>query len=154
MGSNGRPLSDFVDMIEINTCLEYKEVKDPETKERTTILNPIYTQVIVYNWNAEYCRYEVSSWMILIDSAGPRHDYHVTKHDNIYNLTIYRVNKNITNRPQTITLRSKMFRYTKSLAGDDPERYNQKFLAQHERLENLLLLSSANEYTVSGPQSP
>lgn len=145
---SGKIPSDFVDMIEINTNMMYKEIKDPVTKERDVILVPIYTQLIVYNWNPECCRYEVASWMILDDSTGPRYDYEIVKRDNIYTLAIHGVTRNSKNKTRTIILRSKMFQQTKCLAGNDPEKENQKFLPIDKRTENLLLLQDYPEYMV------
>lgn len=147
-GSRRNVSFDFVDMIELNTCYQYDTIKDANTKDRQLTTKPLYTQLIIYNWNPQYCRYDIASWMILNDSEGPRYEYHVIKNDNIYSLTIYNVHKDIKRSPQTLIFRSKMFSYTDTMVDNDPERWQQKLLPQHERLENLLLMYRYDEYTV------
>lgn len=132
-GKNDTVMSENIDMIEFNTVVDTAEYKDKETKKSLLQFKPRYTQLILWKWDEEYCRYNVMHWVILNGEYGEKYDYDIRTVGDIKIITVIRMN--ILEKPyyKTITFKTKNITYTTTTAGYDSEVLNKKLLEEQHR---------------------
>lgn len=105
-GAN-RPTTEYVDLIEINTCYH-----DPECKQVA------YRQMIAYEWSPDYGRFHVIGWkLIKQENLRP-----VTKRDTVFAF----------NSKQGL-VKSKLLIQTHTHILNDPERLNRQVFEERFR---------------------
>lgn len=129
-----------IDMIEFNTIMDAKEVKNKDNKERTLEIFPRYTQMILWKWNAEYCRYDAMHWVILKDEYGEKHEYVVRKIGDYHVVTVMRMFTFEKPYHKTLSFKTKNLMYSQTTSESDPERLNKKVLEEQYREKPTSLL--------------
>jgi len=134
------PICEKIDMIEFNTVMDCKEIKNKDNKERVLEIFPRYTQMILWRWNEEYVRYEAMHWTILKDEYGYKNEYVVRKVGEYHIVTVMRMFT--LNKPysKTLTFKTKNLIYSQTTSESDPERLNKKVLEEQYRQKPISLI--------------
>jgi len=136
--AGSKPVEIEVDKIEINTC--YADFTQEFNRWKVPVIAPSYKQILVYEWNQEYGRYNIRDWLMIesvqaILSADKRNKWHSMVEERIYYVSMvgeyYHVRVNL--HGEIYKLKTKVLTYTECLSEDDPERQNQKLFDEKYR---------------------
>lgn len=89
-----------------------------------------YDEVIFWEWNAEYRRFDVRQWFIIED--GPDDDYNglfISRSGEYYNIRF----SGRYDRDTQFNVRTKSLKYSKCHSSEDPENLNKKVLPDYLR---------------------
>lgn len=131
-------MSEKIDMLEFNTIVDPAEYKDPETKKSMLQFKPRYTQLIFWKWDKQYCRYNVSHWIILSGTYGQNYDYNIRKIDDMHIVTLIKSGE--YTKKSTMSFKTKNITHSTTTSEYDPEILNKKLFEQHHREPPILII--------------
>lgn len=133
----------LVDKVEINTC--YANFQQEFNGWKVNAYAPAFRQLIIYEWNEQYTRYHVKSWLMIgelspIIEKFPNSERIKNKWHSLLEIKDPIINKigkyyyiTLIVDKKKYRIRTKILEYSNTDSEDDPERANKKLFPEQFR---------------------